>query len=332
MSKNKDSSSGHPQKQQIKPLSSTFCSPARYSAYERRGTCLDRKDVWLMVQLLLPGPPPRPRTPTRTLLRLLHDALGTAAGQESTWLSSIAVRQFPVLEKMLRHAFRPEHPKDWLRNPSSWLSTRDIDSVMVQYETSHPRFSFVGVFPRDFASRSPWTHNCVSPPMCELSVASLRERKKDCFGIVFNMDTHNESGSHWTACFGSIDRRNKKRFGIWYYDSIAKPPPAEIMAFMQRFAADVDASLVPSSRKKKTRQSSFPITINRVRRQFGDNECGMYSIMFIVICLTTRHDFDTICTQVLKNDDKMNALRRVIFRSPVGQIHGNEGREAERTG
>ena len=205
---------------------------------------------------------------------------------------------------LVKNAFRPSRPPGWDRNPTMWLSSVDIDKVMHQYETSHPHFRYLGALPRDFATRD-WTGRCISQPMCTLTPSSLRTEGKTEFGVVFNMDSHTQRGSHWTGCYGCIDpARRGGRYGLSYYDSVGNPPPAEIERFMKDFQSQV--------RKEAAR--AFPIRCNTVQKQFADTECGVYALFFIVACLTTRTPFKTLCERVMADDSKMNSLRDVFFR------------------
>jgi hypothetical protein len=284
----------------------SHCSPVRYELHQKTGTCLSADDTKSISKELLRGVP-LDSTPPSELLRMMHQVMGTTPGEEERWLASPNVRSNRTLSALLQAAFRPEHPKEWTQNPYGWLSTIDIEQVMHQYQVSHPHFKFVGCFPRDFATRS-WTGQCISPPMCNLSVASLRAEGRSEFGIVFNLDKHDQRGSHWTACYGCIDPLKKKRYGIWYYDSVGRPAPTEVTAFMRNFAADANADVGS--------KAAFKVTTNRIRRQFKGSECGIYALFFIVVCLTTETPFQSICKDIMMDDERMNELRNVFFRAP----------------
>lgn len=282
----------------------SYCAPARFPAFVASGSCLNDAEKAAVAHTVVPKLAADQGVSWEKLMEAVHNVMGTRAGEEVRWMWSPAVMQSPMLRERLGKAFRPVHPESWLHNPHAWLSTIDIEQVMRQYEDSHPDFKMVGVFPRDFASRAAWSGRCVSPPMCDLSVASLRQAGKSQFGVVFNMDRHDQRGSHWTACYGCINPRMQHRFGIFYYDSVAHAPPPECKAFMQRIATEIASP-------------KFEVQRNRVRRQYANTECGIYSILFIVACLTTKIPFDKICREVMKNDRATNRLRDVFFSKPV---------------
>ena len=282
----------------------SHCAPARFTAYEATGSCLTTAEQAAVAHAVVPHLTSDDKVPWEKVLDAVHVVMGTTSGEEVRWLMSPSIMRNPVLRQRLDQAFRPVHPDSWLQNPRAWLSTIDIEHVMNQYQVSHPDFKMVGVFPRDFASRAAWSGRCISPPMCDLSVANMRAQGKSQFGVVFNMDRHDQRGSHWTACYGCINPRMPKRFGIWYYDSVAHAPPPECKAFMARIAAEV-------------RSPKFVVDRNNVRRQFANTECGIYSILFLVACITTRIPFDQICRNVMKDDRATNKLRKVFFSQPV---------------
>jgi hypothetical protein len=281
----------------------SHCAPARFPAYTTTGSCLTDAEKAAVAHAVVPHLASDKSVPWEKLMDAVHTLMGTRVGEEHRWLWSPVVMSSPTLRERLGNAFRPVHPASWLHNPQAWLSTIDIEQVMKQYEASNKDFKMVGVFPRDFASRAAWSGRCVSPPMCDLSVASLRADGKSQFGVVFNMDRHDQRGSHWTACYGCINPRMPKRYGIFYYDSVAHAPPPECKAFMQRIASEVASP-------------RFVVARNRVRRQFANTEYGIYSILFIVACLTTRIPFDRVCSEVMKDDRATNKLRKVFFSAP----------------
>jgi hypothetical protein len=133
--------------------------------------------------------------------------------------------------------FRPEKPSEWNNNPHMWLNTYDILHVMNQYQDKYKNFKFMGVFPIDFAVKTKSIsinttnentgntentgNSCISPIMCKLNLFELKLQKKNRLGIIFNLDKHNESGSHWVSMFVNFNPRHKD-YGIYYYDSIGE--------------------------------------------------------------------------------------------------------------
>ena len=101
-------------------------------------------------------------------------------------------------DEIERFTFKPKMPSSWKKNKYTWLTTTDINDVMVQYEKKYKDFIFFGPVPAD----------CPSNFVCELSNIDLQNmytNKIFKIGIIFNLDTHNKPGSHWVGSFININ-------------------------------------------------------------------------------------------------------------------------------
>lgn len=194
--------------------------------------------------------------------------------------------------------FKPEMPIEWYDNPNHWLNNLDIENVLLQYEESHKNFKFLGANPLDFEGYTQYK-SCVS--VCDFTIKKLLKEKKTCFGMVINYDTHQLSGSHWVSLFCNINPK-KEMYGIYFYNSGGTKTltdiPLPILNFMKRI-------------KEEMNDPRFELRYNKIKRQFKDSECGMFSVVFIIQCLKNI-PFNTICKEMF-GDAKMNALRTVLF-------------------
>jgi hypothetical protein len=138
--------------------------------------------------------------------------------------------------KLLAKAFRPLKPREWYSNRQTWLNTYDIQKVMQQYQDKYKDFLFLGVFPIDFASNDEQGH-CIAHEMCSFGLKQVLEKGKKSFGMVLNLDRHDQSGSHWVSLYCALNPR-RKNFGVFYYDSVSNPPPREVASFMQQMEKD----------------------------------------------------------------------------------------------
>jgi hypothetical protein len=293
------------------------CSPANTHSKETvEGTCLTPRDVrdiakWYNNTENGRAAPVEitPSSSTASLLDALHSRLGTRRGEEFLW-TCVAPPASPAGQR-LATAFRPLMPKSWIANDRSWLSNFDIQAVMVQYEEAVPDFWMVGVFPIDFALVLE-DGQCVSMEMCGLSVAKMRAAGKTQAGIILNLDTHDQSGSHWVAVYVNIDPAHKN-YGLFYYDSVSALPPPEI----NDFAESLRSQVVATSHEKKAslRKKPFNYEYNVHRRQFKNTECGVFAMFFLVCCMSRKLDFDYIC-RCMGNDENLHTLRAVFFRKP----------------
>lgn len=213
---------------------------------------------------------------------------------ESKWLELPFVK--PILDQELNQkTFRPEMPNEWNSDIHTWLNSDDISRVMGQYQQKFPDFLFFG----------PVASDCPEEFHCELTDFSCKKMLlagKQRIGIIFNLDKHNQSGSHWVALWISILEQT-----IEYYDSYAIRPPKLIHQFMKRIQQQANTDGIV-----------FQIMWNKIRHQYGGSECGVFSMFFIVQRL---HDksFEDICNQK-PTDELMNQLRLHFYRPPENTI------------
>lgn len=160
----------------------------------------------------------------------------------------------------------------------SWLGTKDINAVLQQYQELDHDFKFLGALPSDFykVTRVKWND----------------ARKYKCLGIIFNLDDHTKSGSHWVAFF--VDNVQKT---IEYYDSVGSPPNKNIQTFINKIA--------------KVLGKRYIIKINKIQHQYKNSECGIYAIYYIIRRLFG-NDFETLTSTII-NDEEMKQFRKIIF-------------------
>jgi hypothetical protein len=231
----------------------------------------------------------RTKDPTKIWKEL--DERLSHCNKEDCWLNQI---RDPKLRKQIdRYMFAPDQPYEWKRNPNEWLSNYDILNVLEQYELVYPNFEFIGPTPIDFDTRLGGESNaynignerklpegdgagkkCVWNDLCHFSLKEKIREKKTKIGIIFNLDKHDESGSHWVSLFIDI----KCRF-LFYFDSAGGDMPPEIKALIDRI----------QSQAKELRFRFKSYTNGNHDHQKGNTECGMYSLFFIVTMLTGKH-------------------------------------------
>lgn len=201
---------------------------------------------------------------------------------EWCWISD---KNIKIDDHEIEHlTFKPKGPK----KKHDWLSNFDIDAVMKQYEKKYPDFMFFGPVPIDFSK--------IYTELNELNFNRLLNKNITKIGIVFNTDVHTGSGIHWISSF--LDLKNGS---LEFFDSVGDEPPREVLDFLH------------NSKKKLDTLLPFPtkIKINRIAHQFGNNECGVYSLHFIIKRLTG-NSMEEIITHV-KRDKEMNQCRKTYF-------------------
>jgi len=148
-----------------------------------------------------------------------------------------------------------------------WLDSNNIANVLDQYEETYPSFEFMGPFPIDFAAPDPYQKGgegpkCLMTEICELRVTKALQNGTNSVGIVYNLDPHYKSGSHWVANY--IDIPGHK---CYYFDSYGMAPPMQVARFMKWLTTqDPQMKLFYSSR----------------RLQYSNTECGVYCVYFII--------------------------------------------------
>jgi hypothetical protein len=201
----------------------------------------------------------------------------TACDKEDCWLKEI--KDTKLRKDIDDYIFAPDHPPDWNKNPNEWLSNIDILKVLKQYEQKNKNFLFLGPTPIDFDTKLPERgYSCVESQICNLSIKEQKKAGKNKIGIVFNLDKHNESGSHWVSLFIDLEKRI-----IFYFDSAGDSIPREILVLKERII-------------KQGKEMEPPILFKyydskNIRHQQGNTECGMYSLFFLITMLTGKTEF-----------------------------------------
>jgi hypothetical protein len=208
--------------------------------------------------------------------------------KEKCWLNQI---KSPMMKKKIKeYIFVPDQPPEWKKNPNTWLSNFDILEVLKQYEKAYPDFEFIGPTPIDFDTRLDKT-SCVTQDLCLFDLKTQIEKGKRKIGIIFNLDKHNENGSHWVSMFIDINEKI-----IFYMDSNGVPAPPEVDVFIKRVINQSNNLLEPIV---------FRVIINNIEHQQENTECGMYSLFFIITMLTGEVEYDVTPNMEIKSCDKL---------------------------
>ena len=282
------------------------CSPYNHVKYgEKDGTCYSLKDLRAIAKeynKLSPGHKIDTKLDKQTLYKQLESAFQDVCNDEFCWVQNKWTKHSNLKNKV-KDSFRPTKPLEWYENKRTWLNTYDILLVMQQYEKLYKNFKFIGVYPIDFSSYNAGGQ-CIGDNLCTFSIKDLLNAKKTQFGMVLNLDRHNEPGSHWVAIYCNL-KPKKENFGIYYYDSVANEPSSEVVDFMNM----VKEQIKTLYSQKVAEQ--FKVKYNKVQKQFKNTECGMFSVIFLTLYLK-QVPFDFICEH-MRTDDEINRLRDVVY-------------------
>jgi len=238
-------------------------------------------------------------TTGKTLWNAIHNVMKYKCDNEVCWLKQDFIKD-NYLQKELLKNFKPFMPKSWSENPREWLNTIDIRDVMNQYEIKYPEFEFIGPVPMDFDTKVGFGE-CVVDELCKIDLSKLIKKNKTKIGIIFNLDKHTQSGSHWVAMYCDI-----KQGEICYWDSYGIKPNSEVVVLMNRLKEQA---------LKLNNPINIKIKINKVRHQYKNSECGMYCIYFITSLLDGKSFKNVV--QTIVDDDTMNEKRNDFYNTHV---------------
>jgi hypothetical protein len=230
----------------------------------------------------------------------LSERFKGVCSKESCWLKQKA--DLGKIDGDISESFAPESPKEWEKNPNEWLSSLDIMKVMKQYEKAYKCFDFIGPSPIDFDTRMLYGE-CVWDELCNFSLEKQIKKGKTKIGIIFNTDPHNKPGQHWISMFINIKKKK-----IFFFDSTGDKPTKEIMELVNR---------IIEQGKNLNPKMVFHFDSNEgIEHQYGNTECGIYSLYFIVHMLEDKMTEHYLKKHILK-DQYMEKFRKVYFNDSL---------------
>lgn len=220
------------------------------------------------------------------LVKEFKTRLNDVCDDQKCWMKQKYVKFLndKAKQKLKKGVFRPEGPG----GKFTWLNTNNINNVMKQYEDKYNDFYFLGTYPVDFDD--------LNTEIANVDFSNLEKQGKKKFGVVYNLDEHYKSGSHWVASYTDLDKGN-----VYFFDSYGEAPDPRIRKFLRR----VEKYL--SSKGVKNQEYKF----NKKRHQFKNSECGVYSINFLARLLNGE-TFEQINGQRI-TDSEVNNCRKVYF-------------------
>ena len=294
----------------------SYCSPKKSIMASKDHTCFSLNELKLIAQdfndtITDPSKKIKLNQSKNKLYTQIRESLSKYCNdKEHCWIEQGFVKS--QHKKQLSNSFRPVKPREWYKNPRTWLNTFDILDVMKQYEKKYKDFIFFGVYPIDFQSTysngqciGDFTLENHRSDLCNFHIKNILDNKKTRFAMVLNLDNHTQSGSHWVAVYCSLKPKDKN-FGIYYYDSVAYPPDKEVVNFVTQIKNQVKELFPPEV------AATFEYKHNTVRRQYKNTECGVFSMVFLATIIENK-EFDMVC-QNMKKDDDINQIRDVFYR------------------
>ena len=214
--------------------------------------------------------------------------------KESCWLKQSFVNKKD--KEQLIDAFAPVAPSSWKKKPNEWLSSTEILEVMRQYEKAYKCFTFLGPSPIDYDTRKLYGQ-CIWQELCQFSLKEQIKKGKKKIGIIFNLDPHYLPGSHWVSLFVNVKKKQ-----IFYFDSAGAEIPEQIMKLVTEII-----------KQGRAQGINFKFDQNYpVEHQYGDTECGIYALYFIVHMLEDKINNHYLKTHILK-DKYIEKFRKIYF-------------------
>ena len=229
----------------------------------------------------------------------LKRKLVSVCDSEMCWMNQNFMKN-GLSEEMRYFTFAPKAPSSWKSNPKTWLTSTDIAAVMKQFENTYPSFAFLGPSPIDYDHHYQ-DGTCVWQDICEFDLASMLRKGKTKIGMIFNLDKHNQSGSHWVAKFVDIPKGY-----VMYIDSTGENIPEQLKK-LQKKIVQQGAAMSPSIKLKEI--------VSRKEHQMQNTECGIYTLFFISGLLRGSLNPEVIQSKRFTDKD-MLSLRQEFFNLP----------------
>ena len=274
------------------------------SVKNKHYTCYSDTELYKLRDIWNARHPDRPikTKKTKDIWDKLKEYYSTICNKESCWVRKMVKNT--KLEKELLEAFAPESPKNWEKNPNEWLSSIDIIQVMNKYEKEYKCFNFLGPSPIDYDTHK-INNICVWEELCHFKLSQQIKEGYTKIGVIFNLDPHYKGGSHWVSLFINV----KKKI-IFFFDSTGEPIPKHIEKFVNTVIEQGNALSSPIKFKF---DQNYP-----VEHQYGNTECGVYSLFFIIYMLQDKINGQYLKTHIIK--DKYIENFRNVFYNKNGDI------------
>jgi hypothetical protein len=212
--------------------------------------------------------------------------------KESCWIKDNLFKT-EIEKENADNMFSPQAPVSWKKNKNEWLNSLDIINFMKQYEAAYECFEFIGPSPIDYDTQKAYGE-CVWEDLCKFDLKTEINNGKKKIAVIFNLDPHYKSGSHWVALFVNCNLNE-----IYYFDSYGDRCPTNI----RKLARTIQNQSALLGKKYK-------FFSNKKRHQYGNSECGIYCLYFVMQLLQDVK-FSRFDKKI--NDIDMENLRKKYF-------------------
>ena len=238
----------------------------------------------------------QPKRYKQYLVEKLTKVLGS---KQYEWYNSEVARSLEKKKKdeLEKFTHLPEGPN----GKNEWLNNIQIKEYLDMLERTDSSFKCVDVLAMDF-------EKIKSQGLQKADYKKYIDSGRYQLGFVFNLDNHDEPGSHWVALYANL-----KNNIIVYYDSYGIIPEVRVRRLMRRLA-DFCAET------NNINISQVVTRYNKNRHQYKNSECGVYSIAFISNLIKKNgQNYDEYCKTTIPDGD-IELCRGKYFRNGIFSV------------
>jgi hypothetical protein len=284
-----------------------FCSPSVKNKIDN--TCYTKLQLKEITKQYNKHHSPHIRINSKNITELLNNQLKYKVGDNRPYLWPKYLLTFShneILYNIMKNTLMPEKPLSWNKNPNQWLSNLDIDAILYKYsKESSFLYDYLGCKSIDFAVIK--NGSCSFDSDCRIDIKKSLDKNKKYIGIILNLDKHNGPGYHWVSLFICLDPL-LDAYGIYYYDSTSSKMPI----IVKQYTEDIQSQALIIFKK------NLPFYTNNIQHQYGNTECGMFSIYQQIVWINQlkknkKIKFLDIINEKI-DDKKMTDMRNILFR------------------
>lgn len=212
----------------------TQCSTQSKSR-SRYYTCLDKKDLLEIAEAYNQD---SKRKTKKQLYMILQNKFKKT--EDKWWMYKKIPEKIRMKLKYI--IYKPEAPSG---GDKGWLSSKHINSLVLQNTTKSNNFVYYGVFSSDFFISKPHHINLIKNIL----------RKGENIGLVFNTTPEKHPGEHWVSVYISNDN-------TYFFDPTGDTPNENIKSFLYNFKN---------------------VVINKTKYQRKDGTCGLYAVEYLTL-------------------------------------------------
>ncbi len=183
-------------------------------------------------------------------------------------------------------------------NSNAWLSNFNIEKILKAWKGIYKKkgFFYFDYHPRDFAEQS--------MPLETTELVDLINMGYVRIGVVLNTDVSSGPGKHWCCIFCDFGTAGTESdpWTLEFFNSSGNPPLEEFHKWLVSRCDHIST---------ETGKVCKVIIVRKKQLQFGDSECGVYSLYYIWSRLEGVNHEKFV--DIVIPDDTMMEFRKALF-------------------